>query len=179
MLPVGLVKRGAWALSYLPMGPPILRDARDSDSEAVIALVARVMAEFPGCVLDVDAEEPELRRPASSFEGFWVVEAATSIVGCGALKREGRETGGGRFSLCKLYLDRDWRGHGLGRALIERIESCASERGASELELWSDTRFEVAHGVYQRMGFRQTGERRELHDLSNSSEWHFVKTLGS
>ena len=161
------------------MGRFILRDARDSDSEGVIALVGRVMAEFPGCVLDVDAEEPELRRPASSFEGFWVIEAAGVIVGCGALKREPREPGEVCFSLCKLYLDRDQRGHGLGRALIERIESCARERGAQQIELWSDTRFETAHGVYQRMGYRQTGEQRELHDLSNSREWHFVKALRS
>jgi putative acetyltransferase len=49
------------------MTSPILRAARDDDSSGVIALVGRVFAEYPGCLLDVDAEEPELRAPASSF----------------------------------------------------------------------------------------------------------------
>ena len=51
-----------------------LRPATDDDSAGVIALIARVFAEYPGCVLDVDREEPELRAPASSFDRFWVVE---------------------------------------------------------------------------------------------------------
>ena len=50
-----------------------LRPARDSDSAGVIALIGRVFAEYPGCVLDVEAEEPELRAPATHFDRFWVL----------------------------------------------------------------------------------------------------------
>jgi putative acetyltransferase len=158
------------------MTSPILRAARDDDSSGVIALVGRVFAEYPGCLLDVDAEEPELRAPASSFPGFWVVEYEDEIVGCGALRvvqEEARE----RCYLCKLYLDRVLRGRGLGRALIERIEGAARERGAGSIELWSDTRFLTAHGVYESLGYVRSGRERELHDLSNTREWHFWKTL--
>ena len=41
-----------------------LRLARNADSEGVIDLIARVFAEYEGCVLDVDLEEPELHDTA-------------------------------------------------------------------------------------------------------------------
>ena len=39
-----------------------IRDARDDDEPGLIALIAGVFAEYPGCVMDVDGELPELRR---------------------------------------------------------------------------------------------------------------------
>ena len=80
----------------------LLREAVDADSAGVIALVARVFAEYPGCVLDVDGEEPDLRAPASSFDGFWVLEGDGEIVGSVALTIRD----GDRVELRKLYLDR-------------------------------------------------------------------------
>ena len=38
-----------------------LRAVVDGDSAGLIRLIAAVFAEYPGCVLDVDREEPELR----------------------------------------------------------------------------------------------------------------------
>ncbi|MGZ4618494.1 MAG: hypothetical protein ACXV3F_07160 [Frankiaceae bacterium] len=45
------------------------------------------------------------------------------------------------------------------------------------VELWSDTRFANAHRLYERLGYVRTGRRRELHDLSRSTESEFVTTL--
>ncbi len=43
-----------------------LRRARDSDGPELIELIERVWDEYPGCVMDVDGEVPELRRIASA-----------------------------------------------------------------------------------------------------------------
>lgn len=155
-----------------------LRAAADSDSAGVIALIARVYREYPGCVLDVDREEPRLRAPASSFEAFWVLEDARgAIVGCaGCDVREG-DSPARKLEVEKVYLDPNWRGRGLGRTLVEKVEDHAFRLGIRELELWSDTRFETAHAVYARLGYRRTGRSRELHDLSQTTEWHFEKKL--
>jgi putative acetyltransferase len=54
------------------------RDARDSDAEGLINLVAKCYAGYEGCILDVDAEEPQLNYIASYFADkggrFWVAE---------------------------------------------------------------------------------------------------------
>lgn len=148
-----------------------IRPARDADADAVIALIARVYGEYPGCILDVEREEPGLKAPASSFDRFWVVEEGGAVggcVGCGL---------GETAELRKLYLDARLRGRGLGRDLIGLVEETARAHGAERIELWSDTRFKTAHAVYERCGYRKTGRTRDLHDLSNSTEFHFEKEL--
>jgi putative acetyltransferase len=157
---------------------PVLRPARDADSAGVIALIASVFTEYPGCVLDVDAEEPELRAPATRFERFWVLERAGRIVGCIGLETHLGAAGEPCVELEKLYLANELRGQGFGRGLIELVEDHARERGVSLVELWSDTRFTRAHTVYERLGYRRTGRERDLHDLSNTREYHFEKRLG-
>lgn len=148
-----------------------IRPATDADSDGVIAVIARAYAEYPGCVLDVDREEPALRAPASSFDRFWVVEEKGAVVGCVGCAL------GATAELKKLYLDAHFRGRGLGRDLIALVEEAARASGARRIELWSDTRFKTAHAVYERCGYRKTGRTRDLHDLSNSTEYHFEKAL--
>ena len=67
----------------------VLRAARDADGPGVIAVVAAAYAEYPGCVLDVEAEVPELKAPASAYARqsgrFWVAQGvadAAEILGC-------------------------------------------------------------------------------------------------
>jgi putative acetyltransferase len=155
----------------------VLRPARDSDSSGVITLIASVFTEYPGCVLDVDAEEPELRAPATLFERFWVLERGSRIVGCIGLDTHVGASGEPCVELEKLYLANELRGLGWGRGLVELVEGHARERGLPLVELWSDTRFTRAHAVYERLGYRRTGRERDLHDLSNTREYHFEKRL--
>lgn len=175
------------------MQDPLLRAARDTDSAGVIALIGAVFAEYPGCVLDVDLEEPELRAPASSFEAFWVLEARAAeggpgvVVGCVGLglhgPGDGEERAAGRGAgrqvaeLKKLYLARAHRGRGLGARLVRVVEDEARRRAAGEIELWTDTRFTTAHAVYARLGYQRTGRQRALNDLSATIEDHYVKSL--
>ena len=149
-----------------------LRDARDTDSAGVIALIARIFAEYPGCVLDVDLEEPELRAPATLYDRFWVLEQGGAILGCSACAI-GEEV----VEMKKIYLDQRLRGQGWGRRLIERVEQEARQCGAQRIEAWSDTRFETAHTVYRRLGYRQGEKTRFLHDLSRTEEFFFSKML--
>jgi len=138
----------------------------------VIALIARIYREYPGCVLDVEREEPALRAPASSFGRFWVAEEEGEIVGCC-----GCAFGARAAELKKLYVDARARGRGLARELIGLVEEAARAHGVSRIELWSDTRFTTAHAVYERCGYRHTGRTRDLHDLSHTTEYHYEKDL--
>lgn len=150
----------------------LARPAIDEDAAGVIDLIARVFAEYPGCVLDVDREEPELRTPASSFDRFWVVEENGTVVGCIACALHGEVC-----ELKKLYVDAAARGRGLARQLVELVEKTARDQGSEFIELWSDTRFVTAHAVYERLGYRASGRTRDLHDLSHTTEYHFAKRL--
>lgn len=57
-----------------------MREARDGDADGLISLISACYAEYPGCVLDVDGEEPWLRAPATATAArrgrLWVAESS-------------------------------------------------------------------------------------------------------
>jgi GNAT superfamily N-acetyltransferase len=152
-----------------------LRPATNADSSGIIVLIDACYKEYPPNILDVDGEEPELRTPATSYPAFWVVEDSHgAIVGCIALQiREPQQ----RIELKKCYVHSSQRGQGLGRQLVETVESWARIHGCNEVELWTDTRFRLAHRVYSALGYEASGRTRDLNDLSETTEFHFSKRL--
>jgi len=155
-----------------------LRLVRDDDSAALIELIGACWSEYPGCVLDVDGEEPWLRAPAAAYAGddgtCWVVEDGGGIVACVGVKPRA----GGVAELKSLYVARRARRRGLGARLTGLVEAEATQLGALRVVLWSDTRFRDAHRLYERLGYARTGRTRDLHDLSGTSEYEFAKDLG-
>ncbi len=154
----------------------VLRAARAADGPGVIAVVAAVCDEYPGCILDVEAEVPELKAPASAYARrsgrFWVAADEAQILGCVActpVPRDGLE-------MEKLYVARAARRYGLGTRLLDLVEAEATARQAGYITLWTDTRFEAAHAFYEAHGFRRSG-LRELNDASQSVEHGFRKEL--
>jgi len=140
---------------------PGLRPVRDDDSAGIITLIGGCWAEHPGCVLDIDGEEPWMRAPASRQPGrLWVVERQGTVQASVGVK--GAE-------LVKLYVSAGARRLRLG----ERLVRLAERAGAREL--WTDTRFTDAHRLYHRLGWRDTGRTRELHDLSETTELELVR----
>lgn len=158
-----------------------IRAARDTDATGLIELIGSAYAEYPGCVLDVDREEPDLRAIASAYTrkggGFWVTIEPQSGALVGSAGWLPSATYAGWIELRKLYVARAQRRRGLASELCARVEHVARERGAVGISLWSDTRFLDAHRFYAVRGYQKQPETRELHDLSLSVEYRFTKRL--
>ncbi|MGF1624038.1 MAG: GNAT family N-acetyltransferase, partial [Alphaproteobacteria bacterium] len=156
----------------------LIREAEDGDSDAVIALIDLCWSAYPGVVLDVDLEEPGLRRPASHFRerdgAFWTAWSGTALAGVVGYTFD---AAAGEAELHKLYVHPDQRRSGLGRQLTALVEETVRGLGARRITLWSDTRFETAHRFYRGLGYAQADDVRALGDISNSYEYHFVKAL--
>ena len=154
-----------------------IRDACDDDGDALIELIGSVFAEYPGCVLDVDGELPELRAIATAFANWngriWVATLAEHIVGCVGFSISAPQ----QVELRKLYVARPARRAGLGSRLCDLVEQEATERNAQIVELWTDTRFVDAHRLYERRGYVRGPDTRELHDRSNTVEYYYRKRL--
>ena len=54
--------------------------------------------------------------------------------------------------------------------------SGAREHGAWRIELWSDTRFEDAHRLYERLGYVKSGNRK-LDDVNDTVEFRYERDL--
>jgi putative acetyltransferase len=155
-----------------------IRAGRDGDGEQLIALIGACFAEYPGCILDVDGEMPELRMIATSFATqrgcFWVAEHAGLLVGSVGIVPATDQRG---TELRKLYVTSTMRRRGLGTALCDLVEAEARRRRAAFVDLWSDTRFVDAHRLYERRGYVRGPDTRALHDLSHTVEYYYRKRL--
>jgi len=160
------------------MTAPAIRPGRDDDAAGFIALVDACWSEYPGCVMDLDGEVPELRALATYYSGqrgaLWAAERDGRIVGMIGT----RPLAAGAWEICKVYVARDERGSALGHGLLDAAEAHARREGATRLELWTDTRFDRAHRFYEKRSYVRAGPIRVLDDLSRSLEFHYAKPLG-
>lgn len=160
----------------LPLPP--LRDARDSDSEPLAALVAASFAEYPNCHF-VWSEFPELRQPASHYAAkggrLWIADAPDGgIAGSIAVAPVPEQKA---VELTKVYVAPAWRGAGLAQALFANALGFTEAGGYGEMMLWSDTRFARGHRFYEKLGFVRWPGERYLADVSSTWEYHFRKRL--
>jgi putative acetyltransferase len=159
------------------------RAALDGDAAGLIELIGGAYAEYPGCILDVQGEEPDLLAIASAYAGkggeFWVSidEASGALVGSIGWLPSPSVGMSEWVQLRKLYVARSYRRRGLASELCARVQAAAEQRGALGIELWSDTRFRDAHRFYARRGFERLPETRQLFDVSQSTEYHFARRL--
>jgi putative acetyltransferase len=157
--------------------PPI-RDACDSDSQALATLIAASFAEYPSCLFEW-SEFPELRAPASHFSAkgglLWVADApGGGIAGSlGVLPVPDQNA----VEIFKVYADPAFRGSGLAQALFARALAFAEAGGFGEMMLWSDSRFSRGHRFYEKLGFVRWPGERYLADVSATWEHHFRKAL--
>jgi len=160
-------------------GPQVaIRPGRDDDAEAFIALIGGCWTEYPGVILDVDGELPELRAlatyVAAKHGALWAAEADGGVVGMIAVFPG---SGPDVWEIGKLYVARPWRGSGIAHRLLDAAEGHARAAGASRIALWSDTRFAAAHAFYEKRSYLRSGPIRALDDVSNTLEFHFAKPL--
>jgi N-acetylglutamate synthase-like GNAT family acetyltransferase len=159
------------------MGDLIIRSAHDGDATGLITLIAAVFAEYPNCILDVDGEMPELRKPATAVRAadgqWWVAELDGAIVGSVSISPSAEHA----VELKRLYVAAAARRRGLGAHLVRLAESEAAHRDAHSVFLWTDTRFADAHRLYERLGYARSPGTRALHDVSNTIEYHYAKEL--
>jgi len=146
------------------------------DAPAVVELIGRVFDEY-SFVWEPRTEVPDLfafeRHYAGDAGALWVARLGARIVGSVAVER----LPDGRAELHRLYLEAGLRGRGLGLALVETVLAWCRARGIATLVLWSDTRFDRAHRLYERMGFLRTGERTLPGDVNDTREYRYERRV--
>ena len=170
------VRRGAGSGSAKGSAALSVRPAGSADAPGVVELIGRVYVEY-GFVYVPEVEVPDLfqfdRHYAPPHGAFYVVREGDVIVGSVGVER----LDDGSAELHRLYLDTRLRGRGTGRALVEAALDWCRAQKIPRMILWSDTRFDQAHRLYDRMGFRRTGERVLPGDLNQTREYGFERPV--
>lgn len=155
----------------------ILRPARVDDIPLISDIIQDVFVEYGWTFVEID-ELPDFVFYETHYHDperaslFVLTDETGQIIGSIGLKNAGR----GPY-LSRVYLRAESRGHGLGKWMTGVVMEMARSRGFTSIHLWTDTRFLDAHRMYDRLGFRMTGDLRSLHDVNRSFEFKMEAPL--
>jgi len=135
-----------------------IRELRDGDLESVRGLLAQLAAHAStagGSVASIDIESiyRELRETPSVYQNWIAVEGERVIGFLSLMLYKTFFHAGGTAQINELVVERDRRGEGVGRLLIERAVAEARRRGMDEIEVGTERGNAAAQLFYRRNGF--------------------------
>jgi len=157
---------GAMATIETLLEPPararssvLLRSHRVGDMGWVISRQSIVYAEEYGWDISYEALVAEIcaqfiKNYDATREHCWIAEVDGKPVGSVFLVRASDELA----KLRLLAVEKEARGLGVGRALVEQCISAAREKGYSKMTLWTQSVLVAARGIYQASGFHRVKE---------------------
>jgi len=154
----------------MPMAQFVVRPAVPGDARAMAESFAAVAEERDGIATEppVDIEE-RAALFARSMDGSVVAVAGGRIVGF--LHVEASRHGFGDFG---MLVDRDWRGRGVGSALIQAAIGWARSQGLHKLCLEVFAHNAAAITLYRKSGFVEEGRRVKQYRRANGELWDSI-----
>ena len=124
----------------------------DRDALTDLCMRSKQSNGYDDAFMALCAEELKVRDSWIRDDDFWLAESsAGKLIGCIRLSMEDDgETG----ELETCFLDPDWQGRKIGRALFEALHARARSLGLVKIGLDADP---SAEPFYARMGFRTVG----------------------
>jgi RimJ/RimL family protein N-acetyltransferase len=142
-----------------------VRPLREEDRLPLAHLYAAVAEER----IHIGGEPPvDIERRAASWgiEGGFVAEADGELIGHLFVLRSGHG-----FGEIGMHVARDWRGRGVGTALMEAAIAWAREQGLHKLSLSVFVHNEAAIALYRKLGFVEEGRRVKHYRRQNGELW--------
>ena len=148
----------------------VVRQAEPGDARAMAELFAAVAQERTGIATEppVDVEERIALCARSAGESV-VAVADDRIVGTlhVSVSRHG-------FGDIGMLVDQDWRGRGVGSALVQAAIDWACDQGLHKLSLEVFTHNAAAIALYRKAGFVEEGRRRKQYRRSSGELWDSI-----
>jgi RimJ/RimL family protein N-acetyltransferase len=145
-----------------------IRGATEPDRLPLARLFAAVAEERDG----IAAEPPvdvERRAARWNLDATLVAETAGELIG--ALELD--DTGWG-FAELGMFVAREWRGRGVGSALLAAAIDQARDRGLHKLSLGVFPHNEAGLALYRKFGFVEEGRRLEHIARQNGEHWDLI-----
>lgn len=140
----------------------VFRRITNSDNIAIAKVIRAALEEYgenkPGTVYTDPTTDHlfELFQCEKSIY-FVAINEGEIIGGCGIFPTQGLPNGYGE--LVKLYLEKDHRGKGIGKSLMEKSIAWAKENGYTNLYLESIPALNKAVVLYEKVGFQKIDHR--------------------
>ena len=133
--------------------PFCIRSAVTAEDIAEVRRLVHAHADARATTPGVDFVRADAERMPGSYApphgGVWLATAHGGGIGCVAL----RPVDDGIAEVKRMFVDQDWRGRGVGRALMDALIAGARERGYARLRLGTLHDMHAALSLYQSLGF--------------------------
>jgi [ribosomal protein S18]-alanine N-acetyltransferase len=154
----------------MPTAQFAVRPATEGDARAMAEIFAAVAAERNGIAteppVDVEARTALFARTAA---GSVVAVTGSQIIGM--LHIEVSQHGFGEVG---MLVDRDWRGRGVGSALVQEAISRARGQGLHKLCLEVFMHNTAAIALYRKFGFVEEGRRIGQYRRASGELWDSI-----
>ena len=145
--------------------------ALKADADEILNIIRDVFDSYD-MIYDLDNDFPDLVQFDENYppdqKELFVIKKDDSIAGCGGVRVDEHDTP----YLTRIYISPKHQGQKLGETLVRFLIAEAFKKN-NQLYLWTDTRFEKAHHLYNKLGFISNGRKRPLHDINVSYEWYY------
>lgn len=130
-------------------------EVRATVREALAVDAARIaaLAHQLGYAVSEAHARSTLALRGEEYEIFVAVVPRAGVVGWTSVRVTQTLTSERRAQIEGLVVEDEYRGAGIGAALLNRAERWAAERGCATLRLFSNVVRERAHGFYERNGY--------------------------
>lgn len=141
-----------------------VRPATAADAAAICTIYNQGI-EDRVATLETDLRSPEERRQWLAARGprhpVIVAEAGGEVVGWGSLNPFNPRKAYDYVADFSVYIERGWRGRGIGKRILARLIELARELGYHKLVLSAFPTNAGGMALYQKFGFRTVGIYKE------------------
>ena len=152
----------------MPNAPFQIRPASDDDRLPLAVLFAAVAEERDGIATEPPVDV-EARAASWTLDGTFVAVADAEIVGSLHLERSRHG-----FGEIGMAVGREWRGRGVGSALLAAAIEWARERGLHKLSLGVFAHNDAAIALYRKFGFIEEGHRVKHYRRASGELWDAI-----
>jgi RimJ/RimL family protein N-acetyltransferase len=145
-----------------------IRPANQEDRLPLTVVFAAVAEERDGIATEPPVDI-EARAASWTLDGSLVAVADGQIVG--SIHVDPSRHG---FAEIGMAVARDWRGQGIGSALLEAAIAWSRDRGLHKLSLSVFAHNQAAIGLYERHGFVQEGYRPKQYRRASGELWDAI-----
>ena len=146
-----------------------IRRAREEDRIPLALLFAAVAEEHDGIATEPPVDVAA-RAASWGLEGTFVAVAGDEVVG--SIHVDVSPHGFGEIGMC---VAREWRGRGVGSALLAAAIEWARERGLHKLSLGVFAHNSGAIALYRKLGFVEEGRRVKHYRRQSGELWDSIE----
>ncbi|GEC89268.1 arsinothricin resistance N-acetyltransferase ArsN1 family A [Brevibacillus brevis] len=137
-----------------------VRKASDEDLESILAIYNQGIVDRIATLETEVKAYTYIRKWFDEHQGRYTVlvaEVDNTIIGWASLNRYSNRCAYDGVADLSIYIERDYRGKGVGKVLLRKLEETARSHQFYKIVLFTFPFNELGQGLYKKCGYREVG----------------------